>query len=308
MTGLFIAAMILLSIVIALYLILRFEIKRIIRDLDEIIDHDTHKRLRTISLDHDISSLCSRFNYLLDENQKSVLDADRSFSAFKRAITNIAHDLRTPLTSAIGYVQMLNTKKLSTKQRNEYREIVETRLRNLSLQLNELFEYTQIVEDRKVFNMEKINLTNFVEETALSYYHDFKQKGFEVKIDLPSKPLYAIVDKLALGRILRNLIQNTLNHGSKNFIVGWDEDTQSLLFKNDAPDIDPKVIPHLFERFFSVANRSGKSGSGLGLAIVRELTRRLGGKVSAIGINGQLVISLSLKMAKGGKELGSKSN
>ncbi|MCL2019748.1 MAG: HAMP domain-containing histidine kinase [Oscillospiraceae bacterium] len=253
-------------------------IKKDIRNLNKqlalIKTTDTNTRLTTETFDKDITELCNSMNAVLDERREAVIEAEKTNAEFKRAVTNISHDLRTPLTSAIGYLQMVRQENDSANL-----AIIEERLKSLTTLMNSLFEYTKLIEGRVMYNPGKVNLCDILRDTLAQFYGDFTAKGFEVVLDIPDKPVYAVCDKSAVERVVQNLVKNALQHGYKRFELCVDE--TKIVFSNCVCDIENLDVEKMFERFYT-ADLSRMSGNtGLGLAIAKELAEVMGWKIKA---------------------------
>jgi signal transduction histidine kinase len=287
-----IIAVIILSLALilcaALVVMLKRDIKRLNQTLRTIEKTDTNMRATTETFDKDISGLCVTINDILEKQKKVMAASVKDNREFRQAVTNISHDLRTPLTSAIGYIQMIKSEKTPDEKKFEYFDVIEQRLKSLSNLMNGLFEYTQIVEGKVTQNIEKINICNVLRDISSDYYGDFIGKNFTVEIDIPDSPVYILCDAGSFKRMAHNLVLNVITHGAGYFRLSVDNN--SIIFQNkvsNPAEIEPE---RLFERFYTAdLSRSGNA-TGLGLAIVKEIARSIGGEVSASLENDMLTI------------------
>ncbi|MCL2037229.1 MAG: HAMP domain-containing histidine kinase [Oscillospiraceae bacterium] len=264
---------------------LKPDIRNLNKQLGTIKSCDTNARLTTATSDRDIAELCNSMNAVLDERREAVIEAQLRNTEFKRAITNISHDLRTPLTSAIGYLQMVQESGSL-----EHLALVEERLKSLTTLMNSLFEYTKIIEGRVEYNLEKVNLCDVLRDTLVQFYGGFTAQGFEVAVDIPDAPVYALCDKSAIARVAQNLIKNALEHGYKRFALSVSEG--EIVFSNCVREIDSLDTEQIFERFYTAdLSRSG-GNTGLGLAITRELVESMGWKISAVKEGETLIVRI----------------
>ena len=184
---------------------LKQDIRNLNKQLEQIKSCDTNARLTTATSDKDIADMCNSMNAVLDERRKAVIEAQIRNTEFKQAISNISHDLRTPLTSAIGYLQLaIQSGDL------EHIALVEERLKSLTTLMNSLFEYTKLIEGRAELALERVNLCNIIRDVAAQFYDGFTAKGYDVNLDIPSKPVYAICDKSSAERVMQNLVKNEI--------------------------------------------------------------------------------------------------
>ena len=208
----------------------------------------------------------------------------------KQAITNVSHDLKTPLTSAVGYLQLIRSDKLPEEEKREYLNIIEKRLEALTLLLDELFEFTKIYEGKIEAQTERTNVSNALCDVLSLHYEDFTAKGITPLVSLPESPVYISADSAMLKRIFQNLVQNALIHGTGNISVIVNPDAR-IIFKNSIENPEKIDAGRLFERFYTAdISRSSKT-TGLGLAICKELVERQSGKIDAFVEGGNLIIS-----------------
>ena len=269
------------------------DIRRLNTDLRKIARTDTNMRASTETFDKDISELCSAVNDILEKQKKIMTLGAKSSREFRQAVTNISHDLRTPLTSAIGYIQMIKSDKTPETKKLEYLDVIEQRLKSLSELMNGLFEYTQIAEGKTAQNIEKINICNMLRDILSDYYADFTDKNFTVEIDIPENPVYILYDAGLFKRTVQNLLQNVLLHGIEYFKLTVEG--SNIIYQNKISNPEIIEADRLFERFYTAdLSRSG-SRTGLGLAIVKEIVQNMGGEVHAFTENDMLNICVCLK-------------
>lgn len=288
-------------IILAGYL---FSVKRnlgnLSNQLSDLQNTDTNARLTTLTFNKDICNLAMAINHVLAKQKAEILECRNSELKMKQAITNISHDLRTPLTSAMGYLQLMESRAAGEIKHKEYSEIVKTKLKMLTLLIDRLFEFSQVME-RQNFRLDKINICNVLRDVLAGFYEDFARKGFDVRLEIPETPIYLYADEEASRRVFQNLAQNALVHGSGYFMVRLDSRTKEIEFANHVEDTKTIETEHIFDRFYTFdASRTSKS-TGLGLAIVKVLVEGMGGRVSA-GIKGDL-LSVRLYLAESGNEM-----
>ena len=194
----------------------------------------------------------------------------------KNAITNISHDLRTPLTAACAYLDLLEQEETSEKVRH-YLTQVQSRTEVLKKLTEELFRYSVVASSGEL-NMERVNVVNILEESLLSFHGMMQEKGIRPRIDLPETPVWRELDTSALGRIFSNIISNALKYSDGDLSVCMNEDG-SIVFSNTAEALNPLIVGKLFDRFYTV--EASRSSTGLGLSIAKLLTERMGGRIKA---------------------------
>ncbi|MCL1831757.1 MAG: HAMP domain-containing histidine kinase [Oscillospiraceae bacterium] len=261
------------------------DIRQINQTMELIKNEDTNTKLTTQTFDKDVCELCNNINVLLNENRKTKVEYERSNAEFKRAITNISHDMRTPLTSSIGYLQMLQDDNISSTKQAEYIGIIESRLQSLSMLMNSLFEFAKIIEGNVEPNIQKVNICNVVRDCLSESYIELERKGFSVDVNIPDEPVLWLCDVNAIRRILQNLLKNVCVHGREYLRVQLRGNTIEVANKF-VGEVDTQRI---FERFYTTDLSRTSKNTGLGLAIARELAERMGSSISA-NIKGKLLV------------------
>jgi signal transduction histidine kinase len=245
----------------------------------------TDIQLTTRTFFRRITRLEAALNELFEEHRYVVLESRRAEAATQRALTNISHDLRTPLTSARGYLQLVEDAQTSEAQRAEYLRIVGERLDALTSLIDQLFEFTRIIEGRDAAfeRLEQLELAALLRDVLATHYEELEQAGLVVETSLPGEPVWVVGDAEALERIFANLVTNAIAHGTDRLTVRLDGSTAEVGFANRVPpeDLAGLDVDHLFERFYTADLSRTNQSTGLGLAIVKTLAERMGVRVSA---------------------------
>jgi signal transduction histidine kinase len=266
--------------------VIKKDIRQINQTLDLIKNEDTNTKLTTQTFDKEVCVLCNNINAILDERRKVITECERTNNEFKRAITNISHDMRTPLTSALGYLQMLQDKDIAPEKQAEYIDIIESRLQSLSALMNSLFEYARVIEGKEQIDVQKVNVCNVLRDVLSEFYADLENKGFKVDVNIPDESVNYFCYPAMLRRVLQNLLKNVCTHGREYLRVTLRDNVIEIANKADLSEVD---VDKIFERFYTAdLSRTGKN-TGLGLAIARELTVRMGGEITA-RVEGELLI------------------
>ena len=266
------------------------ELKRLRNVLEEIAGGDTNMLLTTLMSDKDVVALAAGINAVLEQGRRGIFEKDRAEAALKRAVTNISHDLRTPLTSALGYLQMLETDDMDDETKAQYLEVVKGRLEALSTLMNSLFEFARVIEGNTEFDIKEVNICNVLRDTLSDSYAQLEANGFSVDVDIPDKPQMRMCDENALVRILQNLIKNVYVHGREYLRISVVDGVIEIA--NKAEGLEELDTERIFERFYTAdASRTSKT-TGLGLAISKELAHRMGGSIQARVENDLFIVSL----------------
>ena len=266
------------AVLIKLLLIKR-DLRKMGKKLSDITQTDTNAELTTQTFDKDVVTLVQSINATLERNRQDYFELKRTEAILKRTITNISHDLRTPLTAAHGYLQMLESTELSEETRMQYIKIIDGRLKNLGVLMSDLFEFSRIIEGSLELEMSQVNLGNALRDALSDAYIELDRKGFTVETDISDTPVMCRCDADALRRVLQNLLKNVYVHG-KEFLsvrlIG-----NRIEISNRADNFDEIDIASIFERLYTADSSRSNKNTGLGLAIAKELTERMGGKLEA---------------------------
>ncbi len=240
--------------------------------------------------------LAEEMNRILDDvrNRKSELVKREKLIA--NAYANLSHDIRTPLTSLDGYVQLLNEAE-TDEDRDRYSKIIRERIDTLKELLEDLFTYTKLKNDAYEIELSRLSLRTIVADTVLSYYDVWKDNGVEPEISLTEEVLPIEGNELAVKRILQNITKNAMLHGYKKIslrLSRTDNDTAEIAISNPVEHPEEIRIDRVFEQFYTVDSAHRQSSSGLGLAIAKEYTERLGGTIAADLSDGIFTVSIKL--------------
>ena len=194
----------------------------------------------------------------------------------KEAVTNISHDLRTPLTAINGYLDLLE-KEEKTETVQRYISQIKNRTEVLKNLTEELFRYS-VVTSTHDLKPERVDIVRVLEESLLSFYAVMQERGIEPEIDLPEEPVYREVDIGAANRIFSNIIGNALKYSDGDLSVVMNKEG-CITFTNTAQNLNAVAVAKLFDRFYTV--EVNRNSSGLGLSIAKTLTERMEGNISA---------------------------
>ncbi|WPC44286.1 sensor histidine kinase [Clostridium sp. JS66] len=260
---------------------LKAQIRSIGKQLENILEGKTEKKIDISLLDRDIEYLAGNINRNINFQKQLRIEVLRDEQKLKDSIANISHDLRTPLTSIMGYLQLLEKSELSEKQREKI-NILKKKSETLQNLVTSFFEITVIENNNIHINLEKVNLNNFLSDALLQNIVSFKEAGIEPIFDLPNTTIFIEADKMVLQRIVQNLISNILKYGSSYVKISLTgKENVELSFANKVKDPEKIDVNLLFEKFY-IADRSRSSGStGLGLSIVKLLAEKINAKAYA---------------------------
>ena len=256
------------------------------------LERETNTLLAVSSGDREMRALADALNGQLAQLRAERQRYQHGDLELKEAITNISHDLRTPLTAIVGYLALLEgEEKSETVER--YLSQISNRTQVLHQLSEELFAYALLTAPQPL-HPQRVDLRGLVEEALLSYCGAMEQRGMEPTIQLPEGRVERNLDPTAAGRVLSNIISNALKYSAGDFSVTMTPDGV-ITFANSAPDLNPVLVQRLFDRFFTV--ETARHSTGLGLSIAKLLTQQMEGTLEAKYQEGQLVITLSFPVA-----------
>lgn len=286
--------LIILIIFIFYHMYYRMNIKHVTKQLEEIINiKDTNQLLTVLARQKDILTLVDILNNHLNENRHSMIQIKRLNKNFRDSITNISHDLRTPLTTAGGYVQMLQG-DVTKEERQEYLSIVLERQNTVKKLLEQLFEYVRIESGEIVYESVKVDAKAIFIDVLAMYYNDFFEKGLEPTVIIPSKPCMINGDEQGLKRIFSNILFNAITHGSGDYHFEIEESDEYIFkFSNRSEYMEEEDLNYIFDRFYTKDKSRNKKTTGLGLSIAKEIVKQLDGKINAYYNDGIFLITVS---------------
>lgn len=280
-----------LSVATVLLSIKLYLIKKSAREIrDEMayrLENSTNTLISISSRDKDICGLADSLNVKLKELRKKRQNYEQGDLELKEAITNISHDLRTPLTAIIGYLDLMENIG-SDGEISRYTAMIRNRTDVMKQLTEELFRYSIITSVQET-SLEMLCINDILEETIAGFYGAITKCGIVPEIEISETRTERKLDKSALSRIFSNIISNALKYSDGDFKVSLSDDGV-ITFSNSAQKLSSIEAEKLFDRFYTVEN--ARNSTGLGLSIAKLLTKRMGGEISAELENSRLVIKL----------------
>ena len=257
------------------------EVRRIKKEIFLIHKNNSNNLVNSEFKAKELTELIDEINKIL-KNEKENFSAEvKQKKMLNSVMLNISHDLRTPLTSALGYTNMLlSQEKLSEIDFNEI-NIIKERLLRLEELIDSFFVFSKISNESKNIEKDNANLIELLEDSIVSYYDEFKKEDRNIVIAKNVNKCLIKTNKELLKRIFDNLVVNALKHGDGNLFIDFKEDTFiEISFSNQvlSNDLD---ISQIFDEFYTTDISRTKGNTGLGLAIVKSFTVLLGGKIEA---------------------------
>lgn len=282
-------SLIIIILVTKIYM-LKKSLKEIERLLDKILKDDTNNLITTSSSDKDIKNLIIFLNKELRELRKQKLQYEAGNQELKKNITNISHDLRTPLTAINGYVDLLEKEELVESQK-EYLSVVKKKVNELTELTSQLFDFSKTMDSNIQINKENCCINEILEETLSSYYAVLKEQNIAPNILICKEKVYKTINKISLIRIFENILSNVLKYSEGDLNVKLKENGL-IVFSNKANELDETTVQKIFDRYFTVEN--AQQSTGIGLSIAKQLVELNGGNIVAKYAKGNLIIEIRL--------------
>lgn len=246
-------------------------------ELADRLKTDTNTLISVSSNDRQLRLLADDLNRqlrLLRRQRRQYLNGDREL---KDAVTNISHDLRTPLTAIFGYLDLLETEEKS-ENAARYTEAIQNRAEVLKQLTEELFRYSLILSAQKPMELAPFCVNDLLEESLASFYAALTKRGITPQINMTEKKIIRAMNKTALLRVFGNILNNAVTYSDGDLKVELLE-TGEIIFSNTARNLNAVQVGKLFNRFFSV--ETARNGAGLGLAISKTLVEQMHGTITA---------------------------
>ncbi|MBM6754858.1 HAMP domain-containing histidine kinase [Lactobacillus alvi] len=260
------------------------------------LDHRIPFRLKG-NQQHVITSV----NALVDSAVQSMNDERQIEKSKDELITNVSHDLRTPLTSIIGYLRLIEDKQYHSEEEIvKYAHIAYEKSKQMKNLVEDLFEYTKVQQHGAPVNIMTVDLSQLLEQVSASFELEGQKRGIEVTSITEPEPLKISADPEKLGRVFSNLVSNALKYGNGASYIKIEAhqhgDQVQIQVKNDGTKIPADSLSHLFERFYRVESSRSKAtgGTGLGLAIVKSIVDLHHGEVTVTSDDNETAFTVTL--------------
>lgn len=273
------------------------DMEYIVDKLQEIIHSESSEKIKVFTGDREIKRLLVNINNLIDYNEKNLIKYKKTKMSMKKMLSNISHDLKTPLTVLLGYIEILKLKGeekiMSEKIHLKATEVLEI--------INEFFDLAKLEAGDKNIAIGKVDISEICRKSILAFYDTLDKNEIKTEIVIPENNIYVLGNEEAINRILDNLISNGIKYGKDGrylgFIIEDDEDKVIIKVIDKGKGIEDKYKEEVFERSYTLEDSRSKAyrGSGLGLTITKTLIETLGGEIHLESIpNKKTVFSFTL--------------
>lgn len=268
------------------------QIKYITNKINDIIKNETSEKILVFTEIKEIQDITSSINNLLNYSDSNKIAYENSKLSMMRMISNMSHDLKTPLTTLKGYVEML---KIKFNADNMVINI-DSRINEILELINNFFDLAKLESGDKILRTNKINLCEICRKNMFVFYNTIQKEGIDVNINIPEEPIYYNGDEEAMNRVLKNLIDNAIKYGGGGkylgIVVGKNSDNVYIEIEDHGKGILEKDKEKVFERLYTLEDSRSKQyqGSGLGLTITKELIEKMNGKINLYSIPNEVTV------------------
>ena len=261
----------------------QIKLKKISQKLEEIQNTDSDENVMVFTDNKVLMDLAAQINRLLENQRKVKVDYRRSEISSKKMLSNISHDIKTPMTVILGYLEIM---RLNSSGENEMLLKVEQKAQRVMELINQFFTLAKLEAGDTEITISKIDVCEACRENVLDFYELLTQKEFQVDVDIPEEAVFVRGNKDALQRILFNLISNVVRYGSDGKYMGMflrsDEKYIYIDVVDKGKGIERAFAQNVFERLFTMEDSRNREiqGNGLGLTIAQNLAHQLGGEIT----------------------------
>ncbi|EKS4344913.1 sensor histidine kinase [Clostridium sporogenes] len=297
----------LIIIIIILSILLlndKIKTKRITAKLKKILKENSRERIKFYNLSGNKKELVREINIFLDKYESISIDNKNYKDHHQKMISNISHDIRTPLTALMGYVDLLSDNSITKEKREEYVSIIKERGTALKDLMEEFFQVAKLECNDVDITIEKFNISEIVRKNIITFMNEINERNITPEINIGDEEIFALGDKNYMSRIITNLISNSFKYGYEGKVIGIDlkEDNKWVILSiwDKGKGIDKNELPYIFDRLYTGEKSRNRNlqGSGLGLSIVKNMVQHMNGSITAKSIPYEKTI-FTVKIPKG---------
>ncbi|MFD1471723.1 sensor histidine kinase [Companilactobacillus mishanensis] len=286
----FFCLVLVLEIFISFHVVMKtfrqFEVEKVERELAKIADGDLNQQLH-LEVNPRLQGIVNSINSLISNTNNHIAEQRRSEKSKDELITNVSHDIRTPLTSIIGYLGLIESKNYEDlDQILKYTHVAYKKSLEMQNLVNDLFEYTNVQHANSTLSMTKFDMAQMLDQLSADFELEANKRGMEIVVNTSPEKILMTGDTDKLGRVFNNLIMNAFKYGDGTTHL-WLEAKQTpqevvVRVANNGKPIPKESLDHLFDRFYRVEDSRSKEtgGTGLGLAIAQSMVKMHGGQIS----------------------------
>jgi signal transduction histidine kinase len=262
------------------------QLKYIHTKLESIVERGSHERLLLMSNSPELQILLTDLNRLLDVNHKGAAERAKLERSMRSMLANISHDLKTPLTVVLGYIEtLLHDEDMPEEEQERILRTIHAKAGEVIALMNRFFDLAKLESGDRDIPLSRVELGEVCRRNILAFYDMLNAKGADVQIEIPDEPFYMMGNDDALDRVLSNLLSNAIAYGDAGGVLG-------LKLYSDAAQVYIEVWDRgkgiaeghedkVFERLYTLEDSRNRDyqGSGLGLTITKRLTEQMNGSI-----------------------------
>nr|WP_270506432.1 HAMP domain-containing sensor histidine kinase [Eubacterium limosum] len=262
-----------------------YQARKSVRDMNEALEDIRNGNLNRRILaapDNILAPFFYKINDIMEGYRDTIAELNERDQANRQMMTSLSHDVRTPLTTLIGYLDAVHSHLVEGGEREAYIETAREKAHSLQMYVDDLFEWFKLNSNERVLEIAPVNVTEMTQTVLSDWLPVFEQNKIDYAFFIPEKCITVSLDTAAYRRILNNLIQNVVSHSSASAIsVGVEEkkDCVEIWVKDNGRGIPARELDHIFDRLYKCDPARMGKGSGLGLSIVEQLVRLQNGGI-----------------------------
>lgn len=262
---------------------IKMQVSEMLEILNEIQMGNGNRRIlaKTSEL---VAPIAYEINNIIISYENELTEYRKTEEANKQLMTSLSHDVRTPLTTLIGYLDAAHKGIVTGQEREQYIETARKKAYDLKDYIDVLFDWFKLNSNEFTMNIAAVEATELTRNILIDWIPVFEDNQIDYIIDIPDRPIKVNLDLNGYTRILNNLIQNVIAHSGADKIklsMSYENDNMRLILSDNGKGIDKEDLKYIFERLYKCDKGRSKKGSGLGLSIVRQLTEKMSGSIKA---------------------------
>ncbi|KOR26800.1 HAMP domain-containing sensor histidine kinase [Clostridium sp. L74] len=282
----------------------KIKTKKVAAKLKDILKENSRERIKFYNLSGNKKELVKEINTFLDRYQSISVDNKNYKDHHKKMISNISHDIRTPLTALMGYVDLLSDNSITKEKKEEYISIIKERGTALKELMEEFFQMAKLECNDMEITIKKFNMSEVVRKNIITFMNEINERNITPEINIGNEEIFALGDASYMSRIITNLISNSLKYGYEGKVIGIDLKKDNkwvyLSIWDKGKGIHKDELPYIFDRLYTGEKSRNRNfqGSGLGLSIVKNMVQHMNGSITAKSIPYEKTI-FTVKIPKG---------
>lgn len=262
---------------------IRRQIRTMEETLDDIKDGNSNQKILMPSNEL-IAPLSYKINEIVYAYEEQIRHYHLSDESNRQLMTNLSHDIRTPLTTLIGYLDAANKGIVTGKEYDSYLKTASKKAHALKEYIDTLFDWFKLNSDELIITMEELEITELTRNILKDWIPIFEERALDFEIQIPEKRIMANIDYDGYCRTINNLVQNVISHSKATkieFTVWKEKENLNIRIRDNGMGVANEDLPYLFDRLYKCDKGRSAKGSGLGLSVVKQIVEKMGGSIVA---------------------------